>query len=215
MNFFEKIPHLRYAQGEFSDFFDEVPQGFEPTRAVPVEVDYKEFTDTLYNMYSVLTDNTIATNTLIDTYSSYSPSYGVIPEPYLTYFSSLYAKSVLQDYVAFVTQERSGNYTTTVYNMFISPDLTYSGSSFSGSGTLYKYYTSSRWPTYTYNQDNNFYLSISSGAVFSSLPGPFPDFTVSYVAPRLVLYALFFAFLCYSFKSFFSNVVRKFIFPRR
>lgn len=73
MNFFEKIPYLRYAQGEFSDFFDEVPQDFEPTRAVPVEVDYKEFTDTLYNMYSVLTDNTIATNTLIDTYSSYSP----------------------------------------------------------------------------------------------------------------------------------------------
>lgn len=146
-------------------------------------------------------DDIVSTLEDISLYSSYSAYSGVIPEPYLTYFSSLYANPeyVFSDYVAFVTHESSGSYTSTVYNMFISDDLVYNGGSFSGSGTLYKYYTSSRFPTFVHSEDSSFYLSVGSGAVFTSLPSAYPDFTVPYLSSRYALYALFFGFLIFSF----------------
>lgn len=150
-------------------------------------------------------DDLVSTLDDISLYSSYSAYFGVIPEPYLTYFSSLYANPefIFSDYVAFVTQEYSGSYSSTVYNMFISDDLVYNGGSFSGSGTLYKYYTSSRFPAFVRLQDSSFHLSVGSGAVFTSLSSPFPDFTVPYLSSRYVLYALFFGFLIFSFMFMF------------
>lgn len=202
MNFFLKSSaSLQMQRRNFEEIFPELPEDYNPTRAIPI--DYTEIFDTLNNMWEAITNNTVAMQDGIELYSAYNTYSGIIPEPYLTYFSSLYAKEIFSDYVSFITQETSGTYTSTVYNMFISDNLIYNGSSFSGSGTLYKYYTSSRFPTYTYLQDSAFTLVPSSGAVFSSLPGPFPDFTVTYLSSRYVLYALFFAFLFFCFSSLF------------
>lgn len=158
-----------------------------------------------YDFGSLPFDDIVSTLEDISLYSSYSSYSGVIPEPYLTYFSSLYANPefLFSDYVAFVTQESFGSYSSTVYNMFISDDLVYNGGSFSGSGTLYKYYSSSRFPTFVHSRDSSFHLSVGSGAVFTSLSSPFPDFTVPYLSSRYVLYALFFAFLIFSFMFMF------------
>lgn len=202
MNFFSKSSALLQAQRrDFEEIFPEVPEDYNPTRAIPI--DYTEISNTLNNMWQAITNNTMSLEDSIELYSTYNTYSGVIPEPYLTYFSSLYSKEVFSNYVSFVTQETSGSYTSTVYNMFISDDLIYNGSSFSGSGTLYKYYTSSRFPTYTYAQDSSFVLVPHSGAVFSSLPSPYPDFTVTHLSGRYVLYALFFVFLFFCFSSLF------------
>lgn len=183
---------------DISDYFDEVGDFDDSHNSSAIDfLDDSEFYDSISSMASSLED--------ISLYSSYSSFHGTIPEPYLTYFSDLYASPnhFFDDYVAFVTQESSGSYTSTVYNMFISSDLVYTGNSFSGSGTLYKYYNSSRFPTYTYSQDSSFSLSVGSGAVFTSLPSPFPDFTVTTLASVRILYALFFAFLILSFSFMF------------
>lgn len=202
MNFFSKSSALlRSQRRNFEEIFPEVPEDYNPTRAIPI--DYVEISDTLNNMWEAITNSTTTMQDSIELYNSYNTYSGVIPEPYLTYFSALYAKESFSDYVSFVTQETSGSYTSTVYNMFISQDLVYNGSSFSGSGTLYKYYTNSRFPTYTYSQDSAFTLVPSSGAVFSSLSSPYPDFTVTHLSGRYVLYALFFAFLYVCFSTFF------------
>lgn len=179
---------------DISDYFDEGSAFNDAFNSSAIDfLDDSEFFESLSSLASSLED--------ISLYSSYSSYYGTIPEPYLTYFSDLYASPnhFFDDYVAFVSQESRGSYTSTVYNMFISSDLVFTGNSFSGSGTLYKYYTSNRFPTYTHIQDSSFYLSVGSGAVFTSLPSPFPDFTIISLSPVRILYALFFAFLIFSF----------------
>lgn len=179
---------------DISDYFDDGSAFDDPRNSTVMDfLDDSEFFESISSMASTLED--------ISLYSSYSSFYGTIPEPYLTYFSNLYASSnhLFDDYVAFVSRESSGSYTSTAYNMFISSDLVFTGNSFSGSGTLYKYYTSNRFPTYTYTQDSSFSLSVENGAVFTSLPSPFPDFTISSLSSVRILYALFFAFLIFSF----------------
>lgn len=179
---------------DLSDYYDEGSVFDDSYNSGSIDyLDDDVFYDSLSSMVSSLED--------ISLYSSYGSYFGVIPEPYLTYFSDLFAspEHFFSDYVAFVSQEHSGSYSSTVYNMFISDNLSYNGSSFSGSGTMYKYYTSSRFPCFTYSQDSSFSFSPGSGAVFTSLSSPYPDFTVTSLSSVRILYALFFGFLIFSF----------------
>lgn len=179
---------------DFSDYYDDGSLFDDSYNSGSIDyLDDDVFYDSLSSMVSSLED--------ISLYSSYGSYFGVIPEPYLTYFSDLFASPdhLFSDYVAFVSHESSGQYSSTVYNMFISDNLSYNGSSFSGSGIMYKYYTSSRFPSFTYSQDSSFSFSPGSGAVFTSLPSHYPDFTVTSLSSVRILYALFFGFLIFSF----------------
>lgn len=180
----------------FSEVFEDVPEDYNPTRAIPL--DFSDLDSTLLDMWDSITSLSSGLDSLSEAYSSFNTYPGVIPEPYITYFSSIFLmpEYFFSDYVAFVTQEFSGSYSSTVYNFFVSPNLSFSGSSFSGSGTLYKYYSSSRFPTYVVDLEPSFSLRLGSGAVFTSLSGtPYPDFTATTLSSRYVLYALFFIIL--------------------
>lgn len=183
---------------DISDYFDEGGVFDDSYNSGSIDfLDDCDFYESLSSMVSSLED--------ISLYSSYSSYSGVIPEPYISYFSDIFASPdhFFDDYVAFVTQEYSGSYSSTVYNMFVSDNLLYNGSSFSGSGTIYKYYSSSRFPTFEHYSDSNFSFTPGSGAVFTSLSSPYPDFTVTSLSSVRILYALFFAFLIFSFHFMF------------
>lgn len=209
MNLFLKdsfclLQPLGWQTEEFSEVFEDVPEEYNPTRAIPL--DFSSLDSTLLDMWDSITSLSYGLDSFVESYSSFGTSYGIIPEPYLTYFSSIFAmpEHFFSDYVAFVTQEFSGSYSSTVYNFFISPDLSFSGSSFSGSGTLYKYYSSSRFPTYVVDLEPSFFLRLGSGAIFTSLSGtPYPDFTATTLAPRYALYAIFFVTLWLAAASMF------------
>ena len=156
---------------EFKEIFEEVPQDYNPTRAVPID-----YSDSFLDVWSAITDISSSLED-IESYSSYNSSFGVIPEPYITYFSDLYAQTRWTDYVAFVTQETSGSHTSTVYNCFVG-DIAYNGSTFSGNGTLYKYYASSRFPTYVHYIDSNFSYSPGSGAAVATLAVSYTHLTL-------------------------------------
>lgn len=201
--FFKDSVGLHLPEGlqvpEFKEIFEEVPQDYNPTRAVPID-----YSDSFLDVCSAITDISSSLED-IESYSSYNSSFGVIPEPYITYFSDLYAQTRWSDYVAFVTQETSGSYTSTVYNCFVG-DIAYNGSTFSGNGTLYKYYASSRFPTYVHYIDSNFSYSPGSGAAFTSVSGtPYPDFTSNLATGYYTLYFLVLIFLLICFCSFFDN----------
>lgn len=143
----------------------------------------------------------------IQLYSSYNSHTGVIPQPYLDYLIDIRLQYLQRDYVAFVTQEtkhvNNNTYRSTVYNIFISSSLTYNGSSYSGSGILYKYYGSSNsyFPTYTALQDSSFSVSVGTGAHWSSLStSTAPDFCRTSYGSYYCLFFMFFIFiyLCFS-----------------
>ena len=183
---------------DLSDYFDDGSVFDDSYNSGSIDfLDNSDFYESLSSVVSSLDD--------ISLYSSYSSYSDVIPEPYISYFSDIFASPdhFFDDYVAFVTRESSGSHSSTVYNMFVSDNLVYNGSSFSGSGTIYKYYLSSKFPTFQHYSDSSFSFTPGSGAVFTSLPSPYPDFTVTSLSSVRILYALFFGFLIFSFSFMF------------
>lgn len=89
--FFKDSVGLHLPEGlqapEFKEIFEEVPQDYNPTRAVPID-----YSDSFLDVCSAITDISSSLED-IEFYSSYNSSFGVIPEPYITYFSDLYAQT--------------------------------------------------------------------------------------------------------------------------
>lgn len=170
---------------QLSDAFSDVPPS--PTSST------RAFLDMADNLDS-----------FIELYSNYTPYSSIIPEPYLTYMQSLVLDNFFHDYVAFVTQETSGSYYTTVYNIAFG-DLIYTGSSISATGsvTLYKMYTSNRFPQYRVSTDSSFSLSLGSSLVYTNLESPYPNFALPVLSGWYVLFALFFGFVMFCFARFF------------
>ncbi len=214
MNFFLKSSHCSAADSQQSanaDFSDAFLPSIELDSTHNSSAFWEEFTLIQHNTFSAI--SSLADS--VSLYSSYNSYTGVIPSPYLDYIRDIRLQYLDRDYVSFVTQEtkyvNNSTYRSTVYNIFVSDSLDFNGNSYTGSGILYKYYSSPSlyFPTYSSTLDSSFYFAPGSGAVWSSLPGSAPDFCRSVYGPYYCLFFMFFIFIYFCFSKFFVFLRRK------
>lgn len=168
------------------------------------EVQYSVYydIDLFYSDNSEYSNSTSSSLVLSDDYgimplSSYNTFYATLSEPYLTYLQSYASsRSLNEHYVAFITQDSkyvgTQNRTSTVYNIFISDDLEVSGSTFTGSGTLYRIFASTNYfDQFSVLTDSNFILNAGTALVYTDLTSDYPDIVSSTTTyPALLFYLL-------------------------
>jgi hypothetical protein len=133
-----------------------------------------------------------------------SPSSRLLSSPYYDYLVSYaMARPPLYHYVCYVTSRYMSNRTYYYYNIAISDNLLYNGSSFSGNVTIYSIRDDA---TISVSSDSSFVLNPGNSLVFTDLDSHYPDIC----SPFRFNYALFFVItiviLYYVFTQFFGNL---------
>lgn len=113
----------------------------------------------------------------IQTMMAYTSYNGNIPEPYYSYMKDVLSwKGYGENYVSFVSSYQYGNNTYTYYVCVVG-NITYNGSSFSGSNVrVYRFYpnTNTGHRSFEFSQESTFSL-VPSSLVFTDLSSNYPD----------------------------------------